>query len=71
MDNILSPGLTEKQSRKNDDLDSISVGTDAKGGNIKLYFNSRQDKEIELKERVDLSHNVLKYAKQKLQSTEL
>lgn len=45
--------IEEEESRSNTDLDSIVAGTAGKGGQVKIYFNSRRDTLEEIKARVD------------------
>jgi len=51
--------------RKETDLDSLEIGTPSKGG-FKIYYDSKNDLEAEVKERIDSAIGYINHAKTKM-----
>jgi hypothetical protein len=52
--------------RKDNDLDSIEVGSASKGGVLKIYFDSTNDNYDTMRGKVDIANAAILYARGRL-----
>ena len=59
------PEEEKENLRTEEDLDSIVYGTPKNGG-VKIYFNSRKETILDLKQRIDLAVKGIDYIKMEM-----